>query len=53
MRRLFEPFIMATTVGSTRVTAKMRNFKPKGAFGGHLYQALGSFLRNCSEGFVE
>lgn len=53
MRRLFEPFIMATTVGGTRVAAKMRNCKTNGAFGDHLYQALGPNLRMSSEGFVE
>lgn len=52
MRRLFGLFIMATTVGDTRVAAKMRTCKPKRALGGHLYQALGPNLRNCSEGFV-
>lgn len=53
MRRLFRLFIMATTVGGTRVAAKMRTCKPKRALGGHLYQALGPNLRNCPEGFVE
>lgn len=53
MRRLFKPFIMVATLGGTRVATKMRNCKPKGALGGHLYQALGSNLRNCSERFVK